>query len=99
MDYTVFAEDAQVAVAQAVEEAARLGASTVRPEHLRLALLRLGYERLRDTLREGEPPDGAYRLPLDDSLTRLLEAAAAPATPEQPVTTTALEALVAPDGK
>jgi hypothetical protein len=86
VNYAAFSDDARAAVTGAVEEAAALGAAAVRPEHLCLAILRLDYERERERLREGEPPDGEYRLPIDGSLRQLLEAAAATAMEEEPLT-------------
>ena len=94
MDYSVFEEAAQTALAEAVMEAATLGAQAVRPEHVRLAVMRLEYERLRDELREGESADGKIRIPVDPSLIRLLEAAATSATEENPFTRRALGAMV-----
>ena len=93
VDFTAFDEDARAAVTGAAREAAALGAAAVRPEHLRLAILRLDYEREREKLREGEPPDGEFRLPIDGSLRQLLDAAAANATEENPLTREQLAAL------
>ncbi len=57
--------------------------------------MRLEYEQLRDQLREGEPPAGEFRLPLDPALTQLLEAAAATATLNEPLTQAQLAARLA----
>jgi hypothetical protein len=95
VNFATFSEDAQIAVSEAGVEAARLGASAVTPAHLRLAVMRLEYEREREKLREGEPPpDGTFRLPFDDSLRELLEVAAATATVDEPFTRAQLAALL-----
>jgi hypothetical protein len=94
VDFSAFDEDARAAVTGAAREAAALGAAAVRPEHLRLAILRLDYEREREKLREGEPPDGEYRIPIDGSLRQLLEPAAAKATDKNPLTRAQLAALL-----